>query len=90
MGQRGNFGSNLPGFASCRRPEENLDCSIFELGFWVQEPVQNDPEVRGVILTKFGPKRSHLDPVQVHFYSFRGPDLCTCLPMSAWGSEKKL
>ena len=51
-------------------PEENLDFLVFEVGFWVQEPVQNDPEVRGIILTKFGPKRSHLDPVQVDFYSF--------------------
>ena len=43
---------------------------IVELGFWVPEPVQNDPEVRGVILTKFGPKGSHLDPIPVHFYGF--------------------
>ena len=44
---------------------------MFDLCFWVQEPVQNDPEVRGVILTKFGPKRSQLDPVQVDFYGFQ-------------------
>ena len=51
-------------------PPENLDLFIFELRFWVQGPVQNDPQVRAVILTKFGPERSHLDPVRVDFYSF--------------------
>ena len=51
-------------------PEEKSGFFIFELGFLVKEPVQNDPEVRGIILAKFGPKRSHLDPVQVDLYSF--------------------
>ncbi len=53
------------------------------LGFWAQEGLENDPEPRGDVLTKFGPKRSHLDPIRAHFYGFGGPDLCTCLPMSA-------
>ena len=61
---------------------------IFEFVFWAQEGRENDPEVRAVILTKFGPKRSHLDPIQANFYGFWVPDLCTCLPMSACGSEK--
>ena len=56
--------------AHAANPEENFDFCYFELGFWVQEPVQNDPEVRGVILTKFGPKWRHLDPVQGDLYSF--------------------
>ena len=43
---------------------------MFLIVFWTEEDLENDPEVRGVILTKFGPKRSHLDPVQVNFYSF--------------------
>ena len=48
-----------------------------------QEGLENDPEVRGVILTKFGPKRSHLGPAQADFYCFWVPDLRTSLPMSA-------
>ena len=58
--------------------------------FWVQEGLENDPEPRGDVLTKFGPKRSHLDPIRVHFYGFGVPLLRTCLPMSAWGCEKKM
>ena len=51
-------------------PEKNMDFFIFESVFWAQEGLENDPEVRGVILTELGPKRAHLDPIQVHFYSF--------------------
>ena len=36
---------------------------IFLIGFWAREGLENDPEPRGDVLTKFGPKRSHLDPV---------------------------
>ena len=50
--------------------------------------MENDPEVRGVILTEFGPKRAHLDPIQAHFYDFQVLDLRACLPMSACASEK--
>ena len=56
---------------------------IFELGFWAQEGLENDPEPRGDVLTEFEPTRSRLDPVQAHFYGFGVPHLRTCLPMSA-------
>ena len=43
---------------------------IFKFVFWAREGLENDPEPRGDVLTKFEPKRSHLDPVQAKFYSF--------------------
>ena len=55
---------------------------MFQLG------LLNDPEARGDVLTEFGPIRAHLDPVQANVYGFGIPDLRTCLPMSASGSEK--
>ena len=59
---------------------------IFLLGLGAQEGLENDPEVRGVILTEFGPKRSHLDPVQAHFYSLWAPDLfCDMSPNVSLG-----
>ena len=57
---------------------------IFKLGFWAQEGLENDPEVRAVILTKFQPKRSHLDPVQARFYIFWNLSLRTLVPMSTF------
>ena len=55
---------------------------IFKFVFWVQEGLENDPELRGVILTEFGPKRAHLDPAQANFYSFWDFILRPTLPMS--------
>ena len=51
---------------------QTRDFDIFQIFFvfLVQEGFQNDPEVRGVILTKFQPKQSHLDPVDVDFDRF--------------------
>ena len=53
--------------------EKRFSFLIFELDLWVQESVQNDPEVRGVILTKCGPKQSHLDPILANVYDFLDP-----------------
>ena len=53
---------------------------IFELGFWAQEGLENDPEPRGDVLTEFEPKRSHLDPVQAHFYGFWGTSFAYMSP----------
>ena len=61
---------------------------IFLILILVQEGFENDPEPRGDVLTKFRPKRSHLDPIRAYFYDFWGPDVRTFLPMSAWGHEK--
>ena len=63
------------------------DFLYFSLGFWAQEGLENDPEPRGDVLTKFGPKRSHLDPVQAHFYSFSDLILRTLVPMSTFISS---
>ena len=63
---------------------------FLKLGFWAQEGSQNDPEVRGVILTKFQPKRSHLDPIQSQFHCFGVLHFWRRLPMSAWGGEKMM
>ena len=38
--------------------------------FWAQEGLENDPEPRGDVLTKFQPKRRYLDPVSTHFHGF--------------------
>ena len=50
-----------------------LRCSkallMFSSAFLDYEDLENEPEVQGVILVEFGPKRSHLDPVQVHLYN---------------------
>ena len=59
---------------------------MFLLGFWAQEGLENDPELRGVILTEFGPKRVHLDPVQVRLYSFSDLFLQSPHPMSTFRS----
>ena len=56
------------------------------LFFGAQEGLENVPELRGVILTEFGPKRAHLDPVQVHFYRFLDLILRPPLPMSTFPS----
>ena len=55
---------------------------IFKFCFWAREGLENAPEPRGDVLAKFGPKRSHLDPAQAHFYSFGDLILRTTLPMS--------
>ena len=54
--------------------------------FWAQEGRENDPEVRGVILTEFGPKRAHLDPTQAHFYCCLDLILQPTLPKSTFRS----
>ena len=51
---------------------------VFE-GVSSQEGLENAPEARGVILTEFGSKWSHLVVIQAHFYDFWVPHLCTCL-----------
>ena len=52
-------------------PRGPADFQFFLLvDFWAQEGLGNYPEPRGDALTEFGPKRAHLDPIQVHFYSF--------------------
>ena len=58
-------------------------CFSFLCVFWAQEGLENDPEPRGGVLTKFGPERSHLDPVQAIFYRFRGSALRQ--PRKKWG-----
>ena len=42
----------------------------------------------GVQVAPFRPKRTHLDPIRAHAYVLLVPHFWTCLPMSAWGSEK--
>ena len=50
-----------------------FEFSDFLCGVLVQEGLQNDPEPRGDVLTKFRPKQSHLAPIRVHFYGFGVP-----------------
>ena len=77
--------ANLKGFAPAAGPLELfLGFLMILWGFWVQEGLENDPEVRAVILTKFQPKRSHLDPVQARFYAFWKLSLRTLVPMSTF------
>ena len=64
---------------------EDVDFRIFlivKLGFRAQEGLENDPELRCVILTEFGPKQARLDPAQVYFYRFLDLILRPPLPMS--------
>ena len=57
---------------------------FFLFDFWAQEGLENYPEPRGDVLTKFRRKRSHLDPVQANFYSFLELILRTLVPMSTF------